>query len=102
MSSLRQRLLVLGGVIVASLLLLLPTLFPAQLGDSWPLSAPLSLGLDLRGGTHLVYEVQSQEAVTSRLMALGRSARSKLRSEKKVALLNLKDAHSDFCSDEFY
>ena len=77
----RKRLYVLIGVLVAGLLFLLPTFFRDKMPATW-LSKPLSLGLDLSGGVHLVYEVQTNEALKSRLQSMANAIRSDLRKEK--------------------
>jgi preprotein translocase subunit SecD len=43
---------------------------------------PMSLGLDLRGGVHFVYEVDTAGAVTQALQSLERDVRSALRDER--------------------
>ncbi len=37
----------------------------ASIYSAWPLEKKINLGLDLQGGMHLVYEVQSEKAVES-------------------------------------
>jgi preprotein translocase subunit SecD len=80
-AELKQRALILGGVVLFAFLLLVPTIF-RSIGGSWPLSKPLSLGLDLSGGVHLVYEVQVDEAVNGKLRAMANGLRRTLRDEK--------------------
>lgn len=80
-----QRLLVLGAVVLGALLLLVPSVFREQVGDSWPLSQPLSLGLDLKGGVHIVYDVKTEEAVASVVRSQGNEIRARLRQEKIAA-----------------
>ncbi|MGE0113286.1 MAG: protein translocase subunit SecD [Steroidobacteraceae bacterium] len=43
---------------------------------------PMSLGLDLRGGVHFVYEVDTAGAVTQALQSLERDVRTTLRNER--------------------
>jgi preprotein translocase subunit SecD len=43
---------------------------------------PMSLGLDLRGGVHFVYEVDTQGAISQALQSLERDVRSTLRNER--------------------
>lgn len=79
---LRNRLIVLGVVVALAILFLLPTIMPGMMqGKTW-LSKPLLLGLDLSGGVHLVYQVETGEAVKGRLQTTGNSIRSDLRQEK--------------------
>lgn len=81
MKDTRFRTFVVLGLIVLSVLFLLPTFFRDSFGPGW-ISKPIALGLDLRGGVHLVYEVQTKEAVKSRLQQDANGIRSKLRAEK--------------------
>ena len=43
---------------------------------------PMSLGLDLRGGVHFVYEVDTAGAVVQALQSLERDVRTTLRNER--------------------
>jgi preprotein translocase subunit SecD len=79
-----QRMLIVGIVIVAAIACLLPSILRDRFTKEWP-TKPLALGLDISGGVHLVYGVQSSEAVKSRLQSMLASIRSKLR-EKKIAV----------------
>jgi preprotein translocase subunit SecD len=79
-----QRTLIVGIVIVAAVACLLPSILRDNFTKDWP-TKPLALGLDISGGVHLVYGVQSSEAVKSRLQSMLASIRSKLR-EKKIAV----------------
>ncbi len=93
MTNLKQRLITLGVVFLIALLFLYPTASTVfkKLSDgtetatakfeNW-ISKPLSLGLDLSGGAHLVYKVVSEEAVTNRLQLEMQSLRSRLRTDK--------------------
>ena len=100
---LKKRLLILGGVLVLTLLFLYPTasvvlkkISGKELStedrdfSSW-ISKPISLGLDLSGGAHLVYEVNAGDAVASRSQIELSSIRSDLRKEK-VAVTRAKVA----------
>ena len=49
---------------------------------------PMSLGLDLRGGVHFVYEVDTAGAVTQALQSLERDIRTTLRNER-IAFTNV-------------
>jgi len=77
----RQRLIVFLVVLIAAILFLLPTFFREGFVKPW-ISKPLSLGLDLKGGVYLVYEVVTSEAVKSRLLNIVQTIRSDLRDEK--------------------
>jgi preprotein translocase subunit SecD len=89
MRDLKTRTAIFFGVIVVAVLLIAPTVFPSAFGPGW-ISRPLSLGLDLKGGVHLLYEVVTKEAIKSRLVSAGNSIRSDLRNDnvsiKKVGI----------------
>lgn len=83
----RNKILVFVGSVVAGILFLMPTFFPKQFAEkgSW-VSRPISLGLDLSGGVHLVYEVLADQAVESRLQSIANGVRAELRKEKIAVL----------------
>lgn len=80
-TDIKKRFIVCLIVLVAGIAFLLPTVAKDMVGESW-ISKPISLGLDLAGGVHLVYEVQSKEAVRSSLQSRGNAIRSELRKQK--------------------
>lgn len=81
-SDVKRRGIIFLAVIVVAVIFLLPTVFKAQFqGVDW-ISKPIGLGLDLSGGVHLVYQVESKEAVKSRLQVTANTIRSDLRKEK--------------------
>jgi SecD/SecF fusion protein len=72
-------------IILAGILAALPNLFTAQQLASMPSWVPkqqVTLGLDLRGGAHLVLEVDKAALKTARLQSLLEEARSTLRKER--------------------
>jgi SecD/SecF fusion protein len=72
-------------VIVAGLLAALPNLLtPAQLAaiPGWIPHNPVVLGLDLRGGSHLVLEVDSANLVRERLQLVADDLRARLREAR--------------------
>lgn len=85
-ASVRQRSYIFIGILVVTLLLLLPNFAPDKFlgpkGESSWISRPISLGLDLKGGVYLMYEVQTKEAVRGRLASLIQGIRADLRNEK--------------------
>lgn len=80
-ADLKRRVIIFFAVLIAAVLFLLPTVAKDLVGTSW-ISKPISLGLDLAGGVHLVYEVQSAEAVKSGLQVRGNTIRADLRKDK--------------------
>ena len=72
-------------VILAGLIAALPNLFtPAQLAamPGWFPKQQVTLGLDLRGGSHLVLEVDAEALISERLSSVQEDARSILRQER--------------------
>ncbi len=84
----KKRLIIFAITILAAAVFLAPNISKETFKDGW-ISKPLSLGLDLVGGVHLVYEVQTKEAVKSRLQSIANSIKSELRKDK-VAILRTK------------
>ncbi|MCB0343917.1 MAG: protein translocase subunit SecD [Bdellovibrionales bacterium] len=80
-SSQKKRSFVVLTCILIAFVVLAPNLIKDSLPDSWP-SKPIRLGLDLRGGTYLVLEVQTEEAVKSRLRSIASELKSAMRKEK--------------------
>ncbi|MSP19930.1 MAG: protein translocase subunit SecD [Alphaproteobacteria bacterium] len=71
-------------VIIAGIFYLLPTVVPAALLASlpnWVPHKPISLGLDLRGGSHLLLEVDTRAVVKERLNAVVDDTRTALRED---------------------
>lgn len=81
----KKRLIVFLLSVVAAVAFLAPNFSKETFKDGW-ISRPLNLGLDLMGGVHLVYEVQTKEAVKSRLQSIANSIKAELRKDK-VAIL---------------
>jgi len=103
-NSIRQRLYIFLAVLIGGLIFLFPTLkvgykkitnqqiTAADTTESKWISKPISLGLDLSGGVHLVYRVVAEEAITSRLQSTLIAIRSELRKEKiSVTKASVKD-----------
>ena len=83
MTTLAQRMLLWLGAILIALVTVLPTF--VRMPDWWPATARVRLGLDLRGGTHLLYSVDLDEAVAVRMDAVGREIEQVLREEQTGA-----------------
>jgi preprotein translocase subunit SecD len=65
----KGRLILFGVLVLCGILLLVPTIARIANYDlpNWPISKPISLGLDLSGGVSITYEVQAEEAVVSHM-----------------------------------
>jgi len=79
--------LLITGVIVASIVWLLPTFF-----NCWP-HKKINLGLDLQGGMHLVLEVQNIKAVESEIERTIQEIKKQLRTDgiKHLGIARLND-----------
>ncbi|MFY7916446.1 MAG: preprotein translocase subunit SecD, partial [Rubrivivax sp.] len=70
------------AIILAGMLFALPNVLPASVLERWPgflPDKPVALGLDLRGGSHLVLEVDGTDLQRERVRTLGEEARRMLR-----------------------
>jgi SecD/SecF fusion protein len=74
----RWKTLAIGAVLLLGVLLCLPSLLPTSSATAW--ARRISLGLDLRGGSYLLLEVDLNAVVRERLEGLTDGARSKLRA----------------------
>lgn len=80
-SDLQKRIIIFLAVLAVAVAFLLPTILREKFTIQW-VSKPISLGLDLSGGVHILYEVQAREAVVGRLQSTANSIRADLRNEK--------------------
>jgi protein-export membrane protein SecD len=72
-------------VVAAGFVVSIPNLFPAEMVASWPSFLPkqqMVLGLDLRGGAHLLLEVDREGLVADRVETLESDIRQTLREER--------------------
>lgn len=68
-----------------SLLYAAPNFLPRDMFEGWPSWAPsrqVNLGLDLRGGSHLLLEVDSDAILKERMQSVGDSIRLELRNQR--------------------
>ncbi len=75
--SVGYRALILAALIVGAAVVVVPTF-----GDPpswWPWQQPVRLGLDLQGGTHLLYQVEIEQALDNTVERVGREVESELR-----------------------
>jgi len=81
----------IGLVCLASVIFSIPSFFPAATVASWPNWLPkrqISLGLDLRGGAHLLLEVDTSVVLRERLESVVEGARNELR-QARIGYTNL-------------
>jgi SecD/SecF fusion protein len=84
----RWKIAAILTVCLAGLLVSLPNLFPAASLPSWMQQTRVALGLDLRGGSYLLLEVDTDAVVRERLESLVDGARTGLRTAN-VGYVNL-------------
>lgn len=77
MSSVGGRALLFIGLLLASLVLIAPTF--ATVPTWWPWKQPMRLGLDLQGGTHLLYQVEIEQALDNTVERVSRDVERELR-----------------------
>ena len=77
MKNVSWRLLIVFGVLIIAAVLVAPTFKPGW----WP-HKQINLGLDLKGGMHLVLEVETEKAVESTVDRIREELRSLLRKER--------------------
>ncbi|HEY8611719.1 MAG TPA: protein translocase subunit SecD, partial [Roseomonas sp.] len=83
----RWKVAAILGVIALGLLLCVPNLVPRSVLPGWA-ARQISLGLDLRGGSYLLLEVDMNAVVRERVESLADGARTRLR-QANIGYLNL-------------
>jgi protein-export membrane protein SecD len=81
----RWKIAIILFVVIAGFLACIPNFFSAETVASWPSWLPkrqLVLGLDLRGGAHLLLEVDRSSLLADRLKTLEGDVRETLRKER--------------------
>jgi len=63
----RSKIIAIVGVLVALMLLAVPSFFPERITNSWPAHPRVSLGLDLAGGSRLLLEADVNALIAQRL-----------------------------------
>ncbi len=77
----KKRLYTVLGLFFLAIAALAPGFFPGKMPSWWP-SDKINLGLDLKGGSYFVLDVQTAEAVKSQLNSIAVQAKRDLRKEK--------------------
>ncbi|HEV7732226.1 MAG TPA: protein translocase subunit SecD [Candidatus Binatia bacterium] len=101
MGSVEGRAIFFIGLIIASLVVITPTF--TEVPPWWPWKAPMRLGLDLQGGTHLLYQVEIDQAIDNTVERISRDIERELRDANVGAFtvdrtgrtLNIKLANRD-------
>ncbi|HRY07774.1 MAG TPA: protein translocase subunit SecD, partial [Hyphomicrobiaceae bacterium] len=90
----RAKIIAIVLVCLAGLLTTLPNFFPKQTVESWPTFLPhkqLSLGLDLKGGAHLLLEMDVKELTEKWLQSIREDVRGALRTARVVNNAGIRD-----------
>ncbi|MFA5965351.1 MAG: protein translocase subunit SecD [Sphingomonas sp.] len=66
----RWKIISIVGVLVALMLLAVPSFFPESQTKNWPIHPRVALGLDLAGGSYLLLEADTNDLVQSRLATM--------------------------------
>src|SRR5262245_21875728 len=81
MGSIGYRGLLFAALLLGALICVLPT-FVQPVPSWWPWQQPVRLGLDLQGGTYLLYRVQLEKGLENRLDQIGRDVETVLRDKQ--------------------
>src|SRR3546814_5334959 len=78
----RWKICGIGLTILVGILFSVPNFFPESTVAKWPSFVPraqINLGLDLRGGSHILLEADTTDVAKQRLEVIEESVRSELR-----------------------
>ncbi len=78
--------------VLAGLVVLIPNFFARSTVDTWPGWLPsrqITLGLDLQGGSYLLYQVEQEDYVQTRLKTLLADVRSAMLEEPRIGYTGL-------------
>jgi preprotein translocase subunit SecD len=78
MGSIGYRALIFAALLLGSVVFVMPT-FVSPVPSWWPWQHPVRLGLDLQGGTHLLYQVEIEKGIDARIEQIGRDVENVLR-----------------------
>src|SRR5262245_61291112 len=78
MSSIGYRAVIFAALLLGAVICALPT-FVSPVPTWWPWQQPVRLGLDLQGGTHLLYQVEIEKGIEARVEQIGRDVENTLR-----------------------
>src|SRR5262245_37877361 len=78
MGSIGYRALIFAALLLGAVIFVLPT-YVSPVPSWWPWQHPIRLGLDLQGGTHLLYQVEIEKGIDARVEQIGRDVENVLR-----------------------
>src|SRR4030095_13542672 len=78
MGSIGYRALIFTALLVAAVIFVLPT-FVSPMPSWWPWQQPARLGMNLQGGTHLLYKGETDKGIDARVEQIGRDVENVLR-----------------------
>ena len=85
------------GLVLLGLMFAIPSLFPEAQVARWPSFVPrsqINLGLDLAGGSHLLYEADLGDAAKQRLAAKEDEVQTELRRGTRIAVGDISTANN--------
>jgi len=88
----RWKMVLILGTVLVGILLAIPNLFSKETVESWPSWVPkrqLVLGLDLQGGSYLLYQVDQQDYVQKRLRTLVGEIRRAMLEDPRIGYSGL-------------
>src|SRR3712207_3891289 len=88
----RWKLALIAAALLAAVVIALPNLFPSGAVERWPDWMPkrqMVLGLDLRGGAHMLLQVDRDDLVRERVETLLGDVRQTLR-DQRIGYRNLR------------
>src|SRR5262245_36712830 len=81
--SLKLRTIGLIGLVLLCVCILLPTVTDEDSRPSWfPFKRKINLGLDLKGGLHIVYSIDLNTAIVDRASEIERDLRARFEDDK--------------------
>lgn len=86
------RIVALAAIVAGALFYLLPFLVPGLYGDD--AKSPIKLGLDLRGGTHLLFSVEADKAVENAVGRMGEDIK-RAAAEDKIGVAGVEQSGND-------
>jgi preprotein translocase subunit SecD len=85
--------------IVALMLLAVPSFFPDEVTNTWPIPHPkVNLGLDLAGGSYLLLEADTKDLATSRLEQMREQVQNEMRRDPRIGIgdVSIRDGRLSF------
>src|SRR3954470_13685073 len=94
----RWKVLSIWALIAFGVLLSIPSFIPRSVTDPWPVHLPrINLGLDLAGGSHLLFEADTEDVATQRLTSMHETLETEMsRAKISIGDISRQDAKLSF------